>query len=126
MIDINALKTSLYNSISVAITTYDAEADQDADYPYAVYKLPSSFNGNKDNNQNIHFTMEIDIWDQKRDASDIDHHCSVIDNTLSGSHVITEAFYYSLERISPYMTIPDPRTDIQHRQIRYLVKVQFV
>jgi len=126
LIDITAFKKSLYNMISVFLTTHDAKADQDADYPYAVYKLPSSFNGDKDNNQNIHFTLEIHVWDENSESTWIDDMCSTLDNGLTGTSIVTAAFYYTMERISPFLPIPDPVDDIQHREIRYLVKIQFL
>jgi len=126
LIDITAFKKSLYNMISVFLKTYDAKADQDADCKYAVYKLPSSFNGDKDNSQNIHFTLEVHVWDKNSDSTWIDDMCSTLDNSLTGTSIVTVAFYYTMERISPFLPIPDPVDDIQHREIRYLVKVQFL
>lgn len=116
-----SLFQSIYSKLNeVHSRVYFELAPQNAEFPYIVYKFPNS---NRDEHRED-FTLEIDIWDNKADTTELETITDNIDKKLNRLQILDENFHVSIYRINRLM-VPDTDPSIHRRQLRYNVKTYF-
>lgn len=119
MIDVYTL---VFDEISTATNNvYPDKAGSDAQFPYAVFKFPSTL----DVVVRDEIILEIDVWDSVRDGYDvikgIEGFTNIIDNSLRNKTKLNSNAFYKFERIGR-SNIEDPDPNIFRRQLRYRIK----
>jgi len=117
-----SLLTELYNLIYSAASgrVYFETAEDEATFPYAVYRLPTSTSIGNNDYARQDFILEIDVWDNVPDATRIETLADRIDVAINNQRVRTNLVALKIYRIGR-LNIPDPNSDIRRRQLRYRV-----
>jgi hypothetical protein len=105
------------------IDVYRRKAPSDAQYPYAVFKLPTttSYSDRED------YILEVDIWDnenawtQVEDIERITEITSNIDKAISKLQILNDTHLLIFQKINQ-LEIPDPDDSIRRNQLRYVIK----
>ena len=121
------LKTAIYNLIHSAVpnTHEQGHVDEDAEFPYAVYALGNSLEGEVDNAESIRYPLEIDVYDSsiEKDTTALENLADAVDEALNRQHYIGEDFYFMCIRESRKPNYPVPDEYTFRRNLRYLLKV---
>lgn len=100
---------------------YHDRADDDAVFPYVVYRFPVS----TENYQREDFILEIDIWGTETSQPMVDVLTHTLDKTLHRLHHYEEdVLQVSMYRINR-IALRDPDQTIQRRQLRYRCDTYF-
>ncbi len=98
----------------------DPKTQLPPELPYILYKFPNSNRAEYRED----FTLEIDIWDNKADTTELETITDNIDKKLNRLQILDENFHVSIYRINRLM-VPDTDPSIHRRQLRYNVKTYF-
>ncbi|TYS91898.1 hypothetical protein [Rossellomorea aquimaris] len=117
---------SLYTIISQSTTwsVYDTQANQNAVYPYIVFKLPNSNNTESDRED---FIIEVDLWDDKtfwqslEDTERLYEEVSKVNDAMKKARILNEHHLLIFSKLNQ-LQLPDPDENIRRIQLRYEVK----
>lgn len=117
---------SLYTIISQSTSwsVYDSQANQNATYPYIVFKLPNSNNTESDRED---FIVEVDLWDDKtfwrsvEDSTRIYDEVTKVDDAIKKTRILNEHHLLIFSKVNQ-LALPDPDENIKRIQLRYEVK----
>jgi hypothetical protein len=116
----NALKEYIYTSLaSVPIVAYDEKSFITSVFPYATYSLDVS--NTYDESEMKEISLQIDVWDNKEDVSNLENICDIIESTLNRKNVSNSgvvANFYLQNRFS----IVDTDQYIRRRRMTFIVK----
>lgn len=109
----------LFTRLSEAqIPIYFEQAPNDAQYPYAVFKLPDSLNIESDRQD---YSLIVDVWDNKPDTTILETLTDSLDNLLYKQSYLDTNQHLLFQRENRLM-IPDEDSSIRRRQLQYTIK----
>lgn len=107
---------------SVYSKIYLENAPQGTQYPYVTYNLSNS----DDDFQKEDFTMEVDIWDDDPDTTEIENITDNINKAFHRLHYYSancfQADFYRVNRLM----LEDNNPRIRRRQLRFKASVYFL
>lgn len=111
------IKARITTVVNSSIIVYSEEADTDADFPYIVFKLPSS---NMETLYKDKWVLEVDFWDNTGNSTNIGIASEAVKDSLHGSYQTeAEGFFRSYKIFEGI--IPDDTPKIKRIQHRYEV-----
>jgi hypothetical protein len=126
MVDIIALKTSIYNQLSAVMTTYeDGRVSKNAVMPYVTYALGVSVEGNVDSFEAVSIPLELNLFDHnmKKDTDRIEGLVNELDAALAYTDIIETVFYYRCSREGINAGLPTTDEFTFRRELRYTLKI---
>lgn len=116
----NALKEYIYTSLSgIPLLTYDEKSFITSVFPYCTYSLDVT--NVYDESEMKEISLQIDIWDNKEDVSNLENICDIIESTLERKNVsntgVTANFY-----LQNRFSIVDLDQYIRHRRLTFIVR----
>jgi hypothetical protein len=120
------IKEAIYSEIAAVATTYESgRVDKDATFPYAVYALGDSLEGQVDQEDSIRYPLDIDVYDKDmdKDTTAIENLADDIDAALNRQHHLGDGFYIFFVRQSKHPNFPTPDEYTFRRNLRYEAKV---
>lgn len=96
---------------------YYMKATDKKTFPYIVYDLPQSYS---DGEQEI-FNLDIDVWDNNQDTTELETLSRIIWNELDRYHFIDEDMQFSIYRQGRF-TIDDDDPRIKRRTLTFNIR----
>lgn len=114
----NKLRTEL-NKILKEIhpRVYYMKAPDTAIFPYLVYDLPQSY---FEDNLEV-FNLDVDIWDDKTDTTEIETLAQSVWNGLNSCYFINEDMQFSIHR-QTRLTVEDDDPRIRRRTLIFTLR----
>lgn len=97
---------------------YFHQAPKDAAYPYVVQSFPNSF---VDEDQEI-FNMDIDIYDDKDDTTELETISSDIWRAFKKFHYIDENIQFSIHRMNRLPPLDEDEKHLKRRKLIFEVR----
>lgn len=98
-------------------SVYYQNATKDTQFPYVVYDLPNSFT-NQD--QDI-FNLDIDIWDNEEDTTNMEKLATIIWRELHRYRYIDEDIQFTIYRMNRLNIVDDDKR-IKRRKLIFQVR----
>lgn len=119
--ELNKILKSIHPNIIVdgksKSRVYFQDANDEAPFPYLVYDLPQSY---FDDDLEI-FNLDIDLWDNKEDTTELEILSQSIWNELNRYHFINEDMQFSVYRQNR-LTIEDDDPRIRRRTLMFQLR----
>lgn len=116
----NALKEYIYSSLSaIPLSTFDEKSFITSTFPYCTYDL--DITNVYDESEMKDISLQIDVWDNKEDVSNLENICDIIESTLNRKSVCNTsvvAHFYLQNRNS----IKDADQYIRRRRLTFNIK----
>lgn len=114
----NNLRTELNKILeSIHPRVYFMEAPDKVEFPYLVYDLPQSYF----NDDLEVFNLDVDVWDDKDDTTEIETLSQAIWNMFNKYYHIDENMQFSIYRANR-MTIEDDDPRIRRRTLMFNIR----
>src|SRR5690625_3995412 len=97
---------------------YYQKASTDAPFPYVVYDFPNSF---MDEEQEI-FNLDVDVWDNKNDTTEIETIASNIWRTFNRYRYIDDDIQLSIYRENRLPPLDEKENNIKRRKLIFQVR----
>lgn len=120
------VKTTLYELIASAITTYERDnVDKDATFPYAIYALGNSREADVDNTDSLFYPLEVDVYDNNsdKDTTRVETLADSVDLALNRIHALENGFYIYLVRTSRNPDFPTADEFTYRRSLQYEARI---
>lgn len=120
MIDLYSFINSQIENICNTFVDHYPEDEEDKEYPFVEIKFPNIVPNNSYSDNNL---LEIDIWnDEGTDIREIEALADAINLVLNRLQYNDSEMQISINKNTPYrISLQDPETHIQRRQLRYIV-----
>lgn len=109
----------IVNGESVSKVHYQT-APSTSPFPYVVFNLPNSFT----NEEQEIFSLDVDIWDNNKDTTELEALASTLWKELHKHHHIDESIQFSIHRENRIPELDETNIGIRRRklifQLRYL------
>lgn len=93
-------------------------APKDASFPYVVFDLPNSF----DNEQQEVFSLDVDVWDNKDDTTEIETLSSILWKKMNYHHHVDEHIQFSIYRSNRLPPLDEKETDLKRRKLMFQLR----
>lgn len=114
----NKLRTELNKILkSIHPRVHFMKAPDAVVFPYLVYDLPQSY---FDDDQEV-FNLDIDVWDNKEDTTDLEVLSQSIWNILNKYYHLDENMQFTIYRLNRF-TVEDDDPRIRRRTLLFNVK----
>lgn len=119
--ELNKILKSIHPNVTIdgrsKSRVYFQHANEDAPFPYIVYDLPQSY---FDNDLEI-FNLDIDVWDDKVDTTELETLSQTIWDMLNKYYHIDENMQFTIYRQNR-LTIEDDDPRIRRRTLIFNIK----
>lgn len=97
---------------------YFQAASDKAAFPYIIYNLPNSLT----NEEQEVFVLDVDIWDNKKDSTDIETLASTLWKTLNKHHHIDGDIQFSIHRENRLPPLDEKETNLMRRKLIFSLR----
>lgn len=121
------IKTAIYGLIAAVVTrTYElGHVKKGATFPYAVYALTDSLEGEVDYKESIRYPLEIDIYDHDKDmnTTEVENLADAVNEVLDRVHYLGNGFYIYFILRGRHPNFPTEDEFTFRRNLRYEAKI---
>lgn len=115
---INLRRTILQKLRTYHNRVYYQNAPKDAVFPYVVFNFPNSF----DNENQEVFNLDVDVWDNKSDTTEIETITSNIWRGLNRYRYLDDDIQFSVYRDNRLPTLDEDEINIKRRKLIFQLR----